>query len=77
METRTLDHTIPRNTVLHGNCIPLMQAMPAETVDFILTDPPYLIGYHDRLGRQVANAETCQFSQTPHPIVLQTRWDRP
>jgi len=56
METRTPDHaTILRNTVLHGDCIPLMHDMSASSVDFILTDPPYLIDYRDRDGRRIPN----------------------
>lgn len=44
-----------RNTVQHGDCITLMQALPARSVDFILTDPPYLVRYRDRSGRSIAN----------------------
>ena len=44
-----------RNTVQHGDCITLMQCLPAGSVDFILTDPPYLVSYRDRSGRTVAN----------------------
>ncbi|AMY03623.1 DNA methylase [Mesorhizobium ciceri biovar biserrulae] len=32
-----------------------MAGLPAECVDFILTDPPYLCRYRDRTGRTVAN----------------------
>lgn len=45
----------PENTVIHGDCIEVMASMPAESVDFVLTDPPYLCGYRDRQGRTVAN----------------------
>lgn len=44
-----------RNTVLHGDCVPLMRRMEADSVDFILTDPPYLVRYRDRVGRTVRN----------------------
>jgi adenine-specific DNA-methyltransferase len=46
---------LPRNTVLHGDCVDVMAGFPAECVDFILTDPPYLCNYRDRSGRTVAN----------------------
>lgn len=46
---------LARNTILHGDCITLMQRLPTESVDFILTDPPYLVRYRDRHGRTVAN----------------------
>jgi DNA modification methylase len=41
------------NTVLHGNCIDIMAQMESESVDFILTDPPYLCNYRDRTGRSI------------------------
>lgn len=31
------------NTILCGNCIPVMKALPANYADFLLTDPPYMI----------------------------------
>jgi DNA modification methylase len=43
------------NQILHGDCIELMQQMPANSVDFILTDPPYLVNYRDRNGRTIWN----------------------
>ena len=44
-----------RNAVLHGDCIDVMAAMVPGSVDFVLTDPPYLCRYRDRSGRTVAN----------------------
>ncbi len=43
------------NTILHGDCIEIMRQMPAESVDFVLTDPPYLVNFHDRQGRTLPN----------------------
>jgi site-specific DNA-methyltransferase (adenine-specific) len=37
-----------------GDCIDVMDHMPRRCVDFILTDPPYLVRYRDRRGRTVA-----------------------
>lgn len=33
------------NRVIHGDCIAVMNTMPAESVDLVLTDPPYLVNY--------------------------------
>lgn len=52
-----------RNTVLHGDCITLMQRLPDSSVDFILTDPPYLVRYCDRSGRKVANDDNSRWLQ--------------
>lgn len=46
---------VPENTVIHGDCISVMAGLPAESVDFVLTDPPYLCNYRDRQGRTIAN----------------------
>jgi hypothetical protein len=43
------------NTVITGDCIEVMAAMPAASVDMVLTDPPYVCDYRDRSGRTVAN----------------------
>lgn len=39
----------------HGDCCQLMQKIPNNHVDLILTDPPYLVNYKDRQGRIIAN----------------------
>ncbi len=46
---------LPRNTVLQGDCVERMAELPDRCVDFVLTDPPYLVGYRDRSGRTIAN----------------------
>ena len=43
------------DTITHGDCIEVMRQMPPNCVDFILTDPPYLVNYHDRQGRTLPN----------------------
>lgn len=43
------------NRILYGDCIDVMRAMPSASVDFVLTDPPYLVNYTSRDGRTIAN----------------------
>lgn len=43
------------DTVFHGNNMDVLGSMPAETVDLILTDPPYNINYAS--NRRVKNAK--------------------
>lgn len=45
----------PRNTVINADCINAMRTFEAGSVDFILTDPPYVTRFFDRQGRTVAN----------------------
>lgn len=45
----------PRNEVIHGDCIEVMQRMGSASVDFILTDPPYLVRYRSRDGQTILN----------------------
>lgn len=55
MNTQTTQQQIPINTILYGNCIEKMRELPANSVDFIFTDPPYLVNYRDRSGRSIQN----------------------
>jgi len=55
MSTNTIQQQLSVNTILHGDCIEKMREMPANSVDFILTDPPYLVNYRDRDGRTIQN----------------------
>lgn len=56
MQTNRNDqHSVPTNSVLHGDCISIMRSLPANSIDFILTDPPYLVRYQDREGRTIQN----------------------
>ena len=43
------------NRILRGDCCKVLQAVPPQCVDFVLTDPPYLVGYQDREGRSIRN----------------------
>jgi site-specific DNA-methyltransferase (adenine-specific) len=43
------------NRILHGDCVDVMRQMRDNSVDFVLTDPPYLVNYHDREGRSIQN----------------------
>ena len=37
--------------ITQGDCTQVMPEMPSASVDFILTDPPYLVNYTSRDGR--------------------------
>ena len=52
---RIQQQPVPANTVLHGDCIRIMHSLPAQSVAFILTDPPYPVNYRDRDGRSIQN----------------------
>jgi adenine-specific DNA-methyltransferase len=45
----------PRNAVLHGDCIDILHSFKSGSVDFVLTDPPYLVRYQSRDGKRVHN----------------------
>ena len=43
------------NTIVHADCTQFLPSLPSGSVDFILTDPPYLVSYTPRDGRTVSN----------------------
>lgn len=46
-----------------GNCVQIMSTFPDRAVDFVLTDPPYLVGFRDRSGRTIAGDITDEWLQ--------------
>ncbi len=40
---------------MHGDSVQVIGGFPDISIDFILTDPPYLVGFKDRSGRTIAN----------------------
>lgn len=45
----------PHDTILHGDCLEILPQLAAGSVNFVLTDPPYLARYCSRDGRKVPN----------------------
>lgn len=43
------------SSIVQGDCIDVMHRLRDESIDFILTDPPYLVNYRDRSGRSILN----------------------
>ena len=48
-------HPLALNQIIHGDCIDVMRALPSESIDLGLPDPPYLVNYTPRDRRQIAN----------------------
>jgi DNA modification methylase len=49
-----LNNKIEINNIYNGDCVVGMQCLANESVDCVITDPPYLVNYKDRDGRSVA-----------------------
>jgi len=43
------------NRVIQGDCTTVLKALAGESVDFVLTDPPYFVRYRDRSSRTIRN----------------------
>jgi len=43
------------NRITNGDCLNLLRELPSASIDFVLTDPPYLVNYKSRDGRTIAN----------------------
>ncbi|HXS95066.1 MAG TPA: DNA methyltransferase [Candidatus Limnocylindrales bacterium] len=46
------------NQVINDDCLHALPEIPGGSVDLVLTDPPYLVNYHDRSGRSLAGDST-------------------
>ena len=49
------------NEIILSDCIDGMSKLEASSVDFVLTDPPYVIDYRSRDGRTVANDDNARW----------------
>ncbi len=49
------------NNIICGDCTKVMKDMPSESVDVMVTDPPYGVNYQSRDGRRVLNDDSLQW----------------
>ena len=47
--------------VICGDCIEVMRSMPSESIDLVVTDPPYLVNYQPRDGRRCMNDDNADW----------------
>ena len=68
------------NTILHGDCTDLMPRMTTQSVDFILTDPPYITRYtphKNNAGETVMNDANDRWLRPAFAEILPTAEARP
>lgn len=41
-------------SLFHGDCVAILAGIEAQSVDLVVTDPPYVCHYRDRSGRSIA-----------------------
>ena len=49
------------NTMIHGDCIEVMRTLADGSVDFIITDPPYIASYKSRDDRTIQNDDNARW----------------
>jgi len=54
-EEREGDARAYHDRLIRCDCVPMMRKLPDACVNFVLTDPPYMVRYKDRSGRQIRN----------------------
>lgn len=67
--------------VIRGDCLPVLRSLPRDSIDLIVTDPPYGIGFvsgyqtHDnRQGKNRKVRDAAYFSGMAGDNTLQTAW---
>jgi len=43
------------NEIINDDCLSVLKKLPSQSIDFVLTDPPYLVNYHSRDNRTIRN----------------------
>ena len=49
------------NQIIQGDSLQVLPKLPSESVDLVLTDPPYVVNYRSRDGRQIAGDTTSEW----------------
>ena len=47
------------NKLILGDCLSALPKIADESVNLVLTDPPYLVNYQDRSGRSMVKSGIC------------------
>jgi DNA modification methylase len=47
--------------------------LPTESVDLVVTDPPYFVRYRDRMGRTIANDADLTVTSSDQRVVVQSK----
>lgn len=58
-----------RASIVNGDCIGVMSFFKRESVDLILTDPPYVVRYKDRDGRSIANDDNTDWMRMAYGMM--------
>jgi hypothetical protein len=64
----------PSGDAWQGDCIERMRSMPSQSVDFVLTDPPYITRYRERGGRSVAGDDNARAAKGLGREYLASSW---
>ena len=49
--TEVLNHSLPKNKIILGDCVASLQQLPANSVDLVFADPPYNLQLEGQLHR--------------------------
>ena len=49
----TKNSTTFADRIIHGDCISVLRSFPSESIDLVVTDPPYIVDYMSRDGRTI------------------------
>ena len=77
IESKPVSSESFHNRVLHGDCIEFMRQFRRASIDFVLTDPPYLINYSSNDGRTVPNDNNDEWLKPAFAEIYRVlRWNR-
>ncbi len=48
------------HNIIHGEAVETLRTFEAQSIDLVVTDPPYLVNYRDRDGRRVRNDDSAE-----------------
>ena len=80
MSEENTDSDLPKNKIIQGDCLEVMKGFPDESVDCVITDPPYNIGGESskitKVGEEIKrNTEALgDWDNIPDYLKWTTKW---
>ena len=50
---------LPLNQVIQGDCVEVLQGFPENSIDLVVTDPPYGLSFIDKDGDSCLKCSKC------------------
>lgn len=76
LEQNTVVNRSQPNKLILGDCVQVLDDLPANSIDLTVTDPPYLVNYRSRDGRSIDGDQSGEWLKPAFDQIFRVmKWD--